>query len=197
MRVCLIRHASTGWNESGRVQGQTDVPLSARGRAQASAWRLPPGFAEAACLTSPLARARETAAILGFAAAPADARLAEMRWGTFEGRTLAELRAERGEAMRDLEALGLDFRPPGGESPRQVAGRLAACLRELAATGRDHVLVAHKGVLRASLVLAVGWDMLGKPPVRYEPERALVYGLAPSGALALEAAVSLREESAA
>src|SRR5687768_10229826 len=133
MRVCLIRHASTGWNESGRIQGQTDVPLSARGRAEASAWRLPSGFGEAVCRTSPLARARETAAILGFAAAPTDARLAEMRWGMFEGRKLAELRAEHGQAMRELEALGLDFRPPGGESPRQVAERLAGCLRELAA----------------------------------------------------------------
>jgi broad specificity phosphatase PhoE len=193
VRVCLIRHASTGWNESSRIQGQTDIPLSPRGRAEVSAWRLPPGFAGAACLTSPLARARETAALLGFAAAPADARLAEMRWGTFEGRTLAELRAERGEAMRDLEALGLDFRPPGGESPRQVADRLSACLSELAATGRDHVIVTHKGVLRASLVLAVGWDMRGKPPLRYGPERALVFRLSPSGALAIEAAVPLRE----
>jgi hypothetical protein len=70
-------------------------------------------------------------------------------------------------------------------------------LRELAATGRDHVLVTQKGVLRASLILAVGWDMLGKPPVRFEPERALVHRLGPSGALALEAAVSLREEAAA
>ena len=193
MRVCLIGHASTGWNESSRIQGQTDIPLSPRGRAEVSAWRLPPGSAGVACLTSPLARARETAALLGFAAAPADARLAEMRWGTFEGRTLAELRAEHGEAMRDLEALGLDFRPPGGESPRQVVDRLAACLRDVAATGRDHVLVAHKGVLRASLVLAVGWDMRGKPPLRYEPKRALVFRLSPSGALAIEAAVPLRE----
>jgi broad specificity phosphatase PhoE len=192
MRVCLIRHSSTGWSESGRIQGQTDIPLSPRGRAEILAWRLPSGFGEAVCRTSPLARARETAAILGFAATPTDARLAEMRWGMFEGRTLAELRAEHGEAMRELEALGLDFRPPGGESPRQVAERLAGCLRELAATGRDHVLVTHKGVLRASLVLAVGWDMRGKPPVRYEPEQALVYGVAPSGALALEAVVPLR-----
>ena len=37
--------------------------------------------------------------------------------------------------MRDLEAPGLDFQPPGGESPRLVADRLAACLRDLAAVG--------------------------------------------------------------
>ena len=77
--------------------------------------------------------------------------------------------------MRDLEAMGLDFQPPGGESPRMVATRLAACLRELAATGRDHSIVTHKGVLRASLVLALGWDMRGRPPVRYDPDRALLH----------------------
>ena len=114
-----------------------------------------------------------------------------MAWGSFEGRTLAELRAELGQGMRDLEGAGLDFRPPGGESPRLVAERLAGCLRDLAASGSDHVLVTHKGVLRASLVLALGWDMLGKPPVRYEPERALVYELGATGELRFEASVPL------
>src|SRR5215207_8434990 len=78
-----------------------------------------------------------------------------------------------------------------GESPRMVADRLAACLGELAETGRDHVVITHKGVLRASLVLALGWDMLGKSPVRYEPELALIHGLELAGRLRFEAAVSL------
>jgi probable phosphoglycerate mutase len=185
VRVCLIRHGSTAWNEAGRIQGRTDIPLSDTGRARARAWTLPDGFPGARCLCSPLDRARETAALLGFADAATDPRLAEMAWGRFEGRTLAELRAELGRDMLDLEAAGLDFRPPGGESPRLVAARLAACLRDVAARGTDCVLVTHKGVLRASLVLAFGWDMLGKPPVRYEPELALVYGLGPAGQLVL------------
>jgi len=40
-RLALIRHGPTAWNEVGRVQGQSDVPLSARGRALVGAWRLP------------------------------------------------------------------------------------------------------------------------------------------------------------
>ena len=181
MRVCLIRHASTSWNEAGRIQGRTDIPLSPLGRAQAAAWRLPAGMASWDCVVSPLSRARETAALLGFAAASVDARLVEMRWGDFEGQVLSGLRDEWGERLRDLEAMGLDFRPPGCESPREVAARLAACLHELAVTGRDRLLVVHKGILRASLVLALGWDMLGKPPVRYEGERALIFELTPAG----------------
>jgi probable phosphoglycerate mutase len=183
MRLCLIRHASTPWNEEGRIQGRTDIGLSPVGRAQAAAWRLPEGFRHGPCITSPLARARETAAILGFADAATDPRLAEMNWGSFEGRTLDDLRAQYGEAMRHREALGIDFRPPGGESPRLVAARLAACLANLAITGRDHLVVAHKGILRASLILSLGWDMLGKPPVRFEPEKALLFALGSDGGL--------------
>jgi broad specificity phosphatase PhoE len=194
VRVCLIRHASTGWNEDGRIQGRTDIPLSAGGREQATAWRLPPGFAGAACVTSPLSRARQTAELLGFSDPPTDDRLVEMAWGKFEGRTLRDLRAQPATALRELEEAGLDFRPLDGESPRMVADRLAACLRELALTGRDHVVITHKGVLRASLVLALGWDMLGKSPVRYEPELALIYALEPAGKLRFEAAVSLAVE---
>lgn len=182
MRVCLIRHASTAWNEDGRIQGRTDVPLSPLGRAQAAGWRLPDGFAAAQCVTSPLRRARETAELLGFRDAPADARLAEMSWGSFEGRRLPELRDELGQGLAENERRGLDFRPPGGESPREVAGRLAGLLRDLARDGRDHLLVAHKGLLRASLVLSLGWDLRSKPPVRFDPERAVLLTLALDGA---------------
>jgi broad specificity phosphatase PhoE len=195
VRVCLIRHASTSWNEQGRIQGQTDVPLSPAGRAQAAAWRLPHAFGDAGCLTSPLERAHSTARLLGFTDPPCDPRLREMGWGSFEGRTLGELRADRAAGMHDLESAGLDFQPPGGETPRLVAARLAAVLRELAGTGRDHVLVTHKGVLRASLVLALDWDMLGKPPVRYEPELALVHRLDREGGLTFEAALPLAAPS--
>ena len=176
MRVCLIRHGSTSWNEEGRIQGQTDIPLSDGGRAQVRAWRLPAGFADAACVTSPLARARETAALLGLRRSRRATR-GSPRW------LGAASRAGRwpscGPSMGQACAIS---RPPASISARRAArargwspsGWPAACAT-LAATGRDHVLVTHKGVLRASLVLALGWDMLGKPPVRYEPERALVY----------------------
>ena len=192
MRVCLIRHGRTTWNEAGRIQGRADPPLAASGRAQVRAWRLPDGFAAAACRTSPLRRAAETAALLGRPAASPDDRLIEMDWGAFEGRTLAELRTERGAAMQALEDAGLDFRPPGGESPREVAARLAACLRELARSGEDQLLVTHKGVLRASLVLACGWDMLGKPPVRCRDDQALLHELRADGTLRCLGAVALR-----
>ena len=160
--LALIRHMPTVWNAEGRLQGRLDPPLDA---AAAPEWRLPPELTGCRFLTSPLARARETAGRLGVAAEP-DTRLAEMSWGAWEGRTLAELRVEFGPAMADLEARGLDFRAPGGESPRDVQQRLRPLLAELAASGRATAAVTHKGVIRALLALATGWDMLGKPPHR-------------------------------
>lgn len=192
MRVCLIRHASTAWSEEGRIQGQTEIPLSPTGRGQVAAWRLPAGFGEASCVTSPLARARETAALLGFPDAPADPRLAEMPWGAYAGRRLAELRDELGEAFAANERLGLDFRPPGGGSPREVAAGLADFLGDMASGDGDLLLVTHKGVLRAALVLALGWDMRAKPPVRHDPERALLLAVAPDGTPSFLASEPLR-----
>ncbi len=193
MRVLFVRHGSTAWNEAGRIQGCTDVPLSPAGRAQVAGWRLPEGWRGGRCVTSPLQRARETAALLGFDAAEIDARLVEMGWGGYEGATLAELRQRHGDALAENEARGLDFRPPGGESPREVAARLAGFLRDLAVEGEDRLVVAHRGILRASLVLAFGWDMLGRPPVRIVDDVALEHELDSDGGLAFVRSVGLRE----
>jgi probable phosphoglycerate mutase len=115
-----------------------------------------------------------------------------MTWGGYEGRRLAELREELGEAFAGNERLGLDFRPPGGESPREVAARLASFLRDAASDEGDLLLVTHKGVLRAALVLALGWDMRAKLPVRYDPERALLLEVGPDGTPSFLASEPLR-----
>lgn len=167
-RLALLRHGPTGWNRAGRLQGRTDVPLSAEGRRQAAEKRLPDCLATAVWHTSPLARATETARLLGLGESRVEPRLIEMDFGRFEGRRLAELRAELGPEMAANEARGLDFQPPEGESPRQVQARLRPWLGECAAAGGDHVAVCHKAVIRAVLALAFDWDMTGKPPVRLD-----------------------------
>ncbi len=57
-------------------------------------------------------------------APPQDSALIEMDWGDWEGLTLDEICARHGEEFARNEARGLDFRPPGGESPREVLERL-------------------------------------------------------------------------
>ncbi len=167
--VLMLRHAATAWSAVGRLQGRTEVPLSAEGRAELARWRLPGDFAEALLLTSPLVRATATAAHFG--SARVEPRLVEMDWGAWEGRRLVELRAADPAGLAALEALGLDLRPPGGERPRDVRERLAGLLGELAGAERA-VLVTHKGVLRAALSLATGWDFQGRPPLKLRAGRA-------------------------
>src|SRR3546814_19433875 len=64
--------------------------------------------------------------------------------------------------MAANEARGLDFRPSGGESSRDVQDRLRPLLAELADACEDVVAVSHKGVLRALYAIASGGDMRGK-----------------------------------
>jgi broad specificity phosphatase PhoE len=171
MIIALLRHGMTAWNEQGRMQGRRDIPLSARGRAEVRTWRLPApaaGFEPTALpwVSSPLQRAVETAQILSGTPPLCEPALIEMDWGEWEGFDLHELRRRYGEAFARNEAAGLDFRAPGGESPRDVQGRV---VRWLAATaeGRESLFaVTHKGVLRAVLAAATGWDMTGKAPQR-------------------------------
>lgn len=180
--LVLIRHAATAWTAERRFQGRKDLPLSEEGREQASTWKLPAALVTYRRMTSPLGRARETAEHLFGPEVAIEARLTEMDWGAWEGRTIAELRAELGPAVERLEARGLDFCPPGGESPRQVQNRVRSLLAELAAARRPTVAVTHRGVMRAIYGLATGWDMRGKPPAKLDDGRAQVFSLGPDGA---------------
>lgn len=164
-RLVLLRHGRTAWNAEKRLQGRQDIPLSDAGRAILAGQRLPEYLMVARCHVSPLARAQQTARLLGVVDPHTEPRLVEMHFGAYEGHTLAALR-ERDPAMAANEALGLDFLPPGGESPRQVQARLRPWLEAIAAQGGQHVAITHKGVMRAVLALACDWDMTSTPPLR-------------------------------
>lgn len=153
------------------MQGRRDVPLSPAGRAEIATWRLPPDEAPPLeWVASPLARAVETARCLSGAAPRLAPKLIEMDWGAWEGRRLADLASELGDEFTRNESRGLDFRPPGGESPREVMGRVGDWLLAQAAHGDRHIVaVTHNGVLRAVHALATGWDMTGKPPHKLRP----------------------------
>ena len=169
--VVMLRHAMTTWNEAGRIQGRTDVSLGERGRRSLAGRRLPARFESCRTYSSPLARAVETAALLGLGAPVLDARLVEMDWGEWEGRTRAAVAAADARGVARNEARGPDFRPPGGESPREVQARVVDWARDVARTRSNVVAVTHKGVIRAVLGLACGWDLHGKVPVRLDWSR--------------------------
>jgi probable phosphoglycerate mutase len=161
----VLRHASTDWNVERRLQGLTDTPLNAAGEADARAWRLPSPADGWKRLSSPLQRARRTAELLQPSApVTAESALREMSFGTWEGHTIAELRENVGAAFIAAENKGLDFQPPGGESPRAAMARIVRWTASIAAAGQPVVAVSHKATIRALLALATGWDMMGRPP---------------------------------
>lgn len=182
----LLRHAPTEWNADGRLQGTTDIPLSAAGEKAAKSWRLPAPADGWRRVCSPLLRARRTAELVQ-PSAPVivDSRLREMSFGMWEGKSVAQLRAEGGETFAAAERLGLDFHPPGGESPRMAMARLAGWVREIA-TGEPVIAVSHKAAIRALLALATGWDMTGRPPIKLDWRCLHVFSAKADGTITLD-----------
>ena len=179
----MLRHAETAWSAEGRIQGRADPPLTDDARERLRRFKLPPLCAGMRVVTSPLARCVETAALIGAAEAEREPRLAEMRWGAWEGRRLAELRAELGAEMASNEARGWDFRPAGGESPREVLARLRGWLGSL---DSPTLAVTHRGVIRAVYAAAAGWDLLGRPPAKLAWDAVHVFRVGRTGELAIE-----------
>lgn len=157
--LLMIRHGPTAWNQEKRLQGRTDLPLSEDGRKAVGRWSLPEEFMGFHWLSSPLIRAVETARLLGHEP-QLEPSLVEMSWGEWEGRLFPDLRREKAREFAAQQARGLDFRPPGGESPRDVQERLLPWLQSLAT---PTISVCHKGLIQAVYSLATGWDMIGKP----------------------------------
>ncbi|MEN9581245.1 MAG: hypothetical protein RJA70_4254 [Pseudomonadota bacterium] len=152
VRIYLARHGETDWNNEGRWQGQTDVPLNETGRRQAVALgkRLRSlGLAKLG--SSDLLRATETAKIVGaevgLVPAFADPRLRERGFGVFEGLTRAEVESRYPEHWRSYQINRRNV-PPDGEPFDALIARSSAALL-------DHhipaptLFVTHGGVMRS------------------------------------------------
>jgi len=169
-QLILLRHGETEWSRDLRHTGRTDVPLTAAGEAAAAA--LAPALAAwkvCATFTSPARRAVLTAALAGLGNATIDPDLQEWDYGGYEGRTTAEIRAERPGwyLWRDGVIPGDADHP--GETIDQVAARADAVLARvtpLLADG-DVALVSHGHLLR---VLTARW-------LRLEPAAGRLFRL--------------------
>ncbi len=196
MKLALVRHGITAWNLEKRIQGRTDVELADAGRQLLQALSLPDAYLGFDWYCSPLKRALDSAGILGIADFSIEPRLIEMSWGDWEGQILKPLRRRLGDVMRENESRGLDFCPPGGESPREVQQRLQSWLSEIAGRGRDSAAVTHKGIIRCIYALARGWDMVGEAPIDFDWEALHVFEFDAQGRLGdAYQAVGLRREA--
>jgi probable phosphoglycerate mutase len=164
MECWLVRHGESTWDSERRFQGAQDAPLSAQGRAQASALAVSLAATRFdAIYASPLSRARDTAAAcgarLGLEAVVLD-ELREISLGDWEGLTLDVVQARAGEYYRRWLEAPVDHPAPGGEPMAGVAARVTSVLARLAAAHPDGrvLVVAHGGVIASALC---GW--LGQP----------------------------------
>lgn len=156
MELHLIRHPRPAV-AAGTCYGQRDLPLLEPPGALAAGLKrlLPPDYA---LYASPLQRARLLAEAMG--APVIDARLQEIHFGDWEGRSFAAI----GSAIDAWAEDPLGFRAPGGESPREMATRVLAALTEIRSRHDDEavVIVAHGGPLRA-----IAGELLGIAPERW------------------------------
>ena len=153
--ILLARHGETDDNvPPARVQGRRDVPLNDRGREQARQ------LARAVAVESPravwssqLARARETAAIVGaeLGIDPiVDERLAESDRGEWEGRLIDDIAREEPDLWRAWRRAGESFRFPGGESLAEHLSRVSAALDAIARGPLPALVVCHGGTIRCA-----------------------------------------------
>ncbi len=177
----MVRHGSTEWNELGRAQSRSDIPMSNKGRYEVQHWQLPIEYLEFDWVASPLVRSIETAKILKGCTVPTDDRLLEMDWAEWEGKHLEELRDEIGDLRAAWREKGIDFRAPGGESPRDVQVRLMSFFEERAAAPLSTIAVCHRGVIRATYALATDWDMMSEPVHQLADNCIHLFQLAPNG----------------
>lgn len=155
MRLILVRHGETPWNEAGRYQGWEDTPLSTRGWITAGRIRVTlrrRGIVRCALWSSDLKRAVLTAHIAFGRMPKMDARLRELDFGEFAGRTYQENLDHFGPRFADwVEHRGRPA-PPGGEDLDDFFHRTRAWLddaRGLYDEGESVVAVTHGGVVRA------------------------------------------------
>jgi broad specificity phosphatase PhoE len=153
--VYLARHGETAWTLSGQHTGLTDLPLTEHGErtAQRLGQRLQ-GLTFAKVFTSPLQRARQTCELAGFGpVAEIDPDLVEWDYGTYEGRSGDEIRAERPDWSLFRDGC------PGGETPRQVSARADRVVSRVRAIPGDALVFTSGHFMR---VLASRW--LGLEP---------------------------------
>ena len=155
VQLWLVRHGETEWSLSGAHTSRTDIPLTDHGRQRAKELgEFLRGTHFDAVLTSPMQRARETAALAGFGdQAQVEDGLKEWDYGVYEGKTTKEIRVEQPGWSVWKDAI------TGGETVEEVGKRADGVIaRALAVPSTEATpkvaLFAHAHILR---ILAARW----------------------------------------
>jgi broad specificity phosphatase PhoE len=191
----VVRHGETDWNAAQRLQGQTDIALNDKGRGQAArnAWPLRAVLArlpDIDFVASPLLRTVETMDIvrrqldLPVKAYPTDARLKEIAFGIWEGKTWRDV-----DVFVDANGVRRSddtyhWHPEGGESYAELAARVSGWLDTMT---RDTIVVTHGGVTRVlrGRVLGLSPVQIAELPVPQDKILVLQGGARMAGAAQL------------
>jgi len=161
--LILVRHGESEANAKGLLLGRTDASLTEKGRAQAASVRQLLRHPVGAVRSSPLSRARDTAALLDLAPPIViDDRWVEVDYGEYECQPLKDVPADVWLQWRTDPG----FRPEGGETLAEVDQRVAVACAELFAQDgmgarsgdADVVVVSHVTPIKAAVAWALGAD---------------------------------------
>ena len=192
--LVLLRHGQSQWNLENRFTGWVDVPLSARGEAEArTAGEKLRGRRFDVLFTSVLTRAIETARLaLESAGHPEvrtvrDGALNERMYGDLQGLNKAEAATRWGDEQIRQWRRSYDVRPPGGESLADTAARVlpfweGIILPELRA-GHNVLVVAHGNSLRALVMHLDGLSREEVLALEIPTGAPLLYALRPDGSV--------------
>ncbi|MFS3128760.1 histidine phosphatase family protein [Nocardioides sp. Bht2] len=189
--LVLVRHGVTALTLDKRFSGGiggTNPPLAEAGRDQAreaGQWLKAAADRIDAVLTSPVLRTIETAEIIGAEIghrAEVENAFAEMEFGEWDGLTFAEVAEQRPAEMKAW--LGsLEVAPAGGESFRDVEGRVLGGLNRVLAehAGRTIVVVSHVTPIKIMVGSALGAPLESVYRMELSPASVSVISHYPGG----------------
>jgi probable phosphoglycerate mutase len=147
-QIWLIRHGETAWSRTGQHTGRTDIPLLPEAESKLKVLRSHLEHPFRLVLSSPLLRAKQTAALVGFNSFELDNNLAEWNYGAYDGKTKEEI-----QKLVPGWSLWTDG-VPGGETLEEVAHRAEKVIQRAQSVPGDVALIAHGHILR---ILAACW----------------------------------------
>jgi broad specificity phosphatase PhoE len=160
----LVRHGQTAWNKEEVFRGRTDIPLDETGLKEAeSAGEYFKTLDIEAVYSSPLSRAWQTAQkISRFHSLDVQALegLLDMSFGSWEGRSLKEVKETDGERYRQWREEPHLLRLPGGETLAEVRARTMSALEEVIRRHPEKtvILVSHRVINKVLICGILGLD---------------------------------------
>lgn len=155
VRLIIVRHSMTEWNINNKVQGRSDIPLSAKGRVIAEERKGGlDGIAIDAVYSSPLSRAVETAEIMTDRTPICDERLTEREFGIYDGTSYIALdESTRAKLFCDMKDIA------GAEQSEEIFARTRSFLTDIKAkhNGQTVAVFSH-AVSLSYLVYAVSHE---------------------------------------